>query len=325
MKKLSVFFLALFLVLPLLLSSCKKNDSLPDDDYTINIKTLAGPTGMGMAKLMEDSQNGKNYVFTVAQNPQDIQADIVKGDFDIAALPINLASALYEKTNHSFKIAAINTLGVLYILENGDTIKDVKDLAGKTVFCFGQGSTPEYTLRYILKENSIDPDSDIDIQFVTDQTELTAKMASSAIKTAMLPEPSVSAVLQKNNDIRIALDITKEWDKVSDQTLFQGCIVVNNSMIRNHPDALKSFLDDYKASVEFIKTDDSASSLVVKHGIIPNEAVAKSAIPNSNICYIDGEEMKSLTVNMLEILYAENPKSIGGKLPDENFYYQQQK
>ena len=317
--------LMLMMVMVLSLAACARQSAQPVD---IKIATLKGPTGMGMAKLMEDasveSAQGDRYEFSLAAAPDEITAQVVNGSVDIAAVPTNLASVLYQKTKGQIQVAALNTLGVLYLLENGETIQSVADLKGKTIGATGQGSTPEYVLDYILTKNGLDPEKDVTIVWKGEHSELAALMSAGEVDIGMLPEPNVTAVLSANSGVRSALNLTEEWNKVAgeDSTLTMGCIVVQKKFAEEHKDALNRFLKAYSESVEYVNTNlDEASQLVEKHGILPKAAVAKKAIPNCNITYIDGAAMKTSLSGFLKVLFDANPASIGGAMPDDAFYY----
>ena len=298
----------ILIIITLFLFSCSGNSN-----SNINVIAIKGPTGMGMVKLIEDS----DYNFTIASAPDEITAEIIKGTFDIAAVPINLAAVLYAKTEGEIQIAAINTLGVLYILENGNTIKSIKDLNGKTIYAAAQGSTPEYILRHILKQNNIDAE----IVFYSEHSELATLMVAGEVSIAMLPEPNVTTVLNQNENIRIALDLTEEWGKIAG-TLVQGCIIVRKNFAENNKKAFETFLNKYENSVNFVnRNPKDASLLIEKYEIIPKATIAEKALPNCNICYIAGDEMKQTALNMFEILFEANPASIGGKIPDDSFFY----
>lgn len=310
-------------------SSNDQNDTPPEDDVNkpekIRVITLAGPTGMGMAKLIDDNKNEitkYNYEFTVLSDPQQVAPEVIKGNYDIAAVPVNLASTLFNRTEGKLKVAGINTLGVLYMLENGNTINQVSDLKGKTIYATGQGSNPEFVLRYILQKNNIDPDKDVNIIFLTDHAELAAKLKAGEVEIGMLPEPQVTVATMGNDKTRIALNLTEEWDKISGYDLVQGCIIVNNEFAEKYPEALKGFLDEYQYSVDYVNnTVDYAANLIEAAGIVPKAAIAKKAIPNCNICLITGNEMKESVKQMLEVLHSFDTKSVGGKLPSDEFYY----
>ncbi len=293
----------------------------------IHVFTLKGPTGMGMAKLNDSADAGQTanrYLFTYDSDPTQVQAALLNQSADIAAVPVNLASALFNKTNGGIKIAAVNTLGVLYMLENGDTVHSVSDLKGKTIYATGQASTPEYILRYILTKNGINPDSDVTIIYKADHSELATLMTSGDVVLGMLPEPNVTAVLSGNPDVRIALDLTAEWNKIADEgsQLVQGVLVVRTEFAEAHPDAVAAFLDDYKASVTFTNENpDDAAALIEKYGIIPKKAVARKALPNCNITFVSDDDMVSMVNAMLSVLYQANPKSVGGQLPDETIFF----
>ena len=290
----------------------------------VRVGTLMGPTGMGMAKLMDDAANDHtegSYEFTVASAPDQIAGSVISGELDIAAVPVNLAAVLWQKTEQNVQVAAVNTLGVLYVLENGDTIHSISDLAGKTLYATGQGATPEYILNYLLAANGLDPATDLTIEYLAEHTELATKLSAGEVVIGMLPEPNVTAALSGNPDLRIALNLTEEWDKVADSALIQGCIVVNREFAAQYPQAVETFLEEYRASVDFVNENPADASVMIESaGIVPKAAVAQKALPNCNICLITGEEMKTAVKQMLEILYNANPKSVGGALPDEEFY-----
>ena len=320
MKKYICLLLAALLVLPVL-AACAKEPT-PD---TVRVFTLKGPTGIGMAKMISDAKAEENplYNFTIAGAPDVIQAEIIKGEYEIAALPTNLAAALYNKTEGALMIAAVNTLGVLYILENGNTIQSLQDLAGKTIYATGQGSTPEYILNYILAANNIE----CEVIYLAEHAELATQMASGSVVLGMLPVPNSTTVLAKNADVRVALNLTEEWEKAAikngdESALYQGCLVIRREFAEQYPQTVKKFLADYKASVDFIHEDlDIAAETVAVCELIPSAAIAKKAIPDANIVFVTGEEMIQGLTGFYKVLHGSNPKSVGGKLPDENIYY----
>jgi NitT/TauT family transport system substrate-binding protein len=296
----------------------------------VNIATLKGPTGIGMVNLMEESDKkttANDYTFTLEAAPTDIVPLISTGAADIAACPLNVAATLYNKTNGGVQILAINTLGVLYILEQGDTIKSVADLKGKTIYSSGQGSTPEYILNFVLTSNGLDPKKDVTVEYKADHSELAALAASGSVQICLLPEPFVTTVLSKNDKLRNALDMTVEWAKASakegvDSTLAMGCIIVRKDFAQKNPDAVKSFMAEYKASVNFVQNNVSAAAeLVAKREIIASADLAKKAIPTCSIVFIDGAQMNLIAKQNLDVLFIANPASIGGAQPSDDFYY----
>ncbi len=319
MKKLiSLLLLAVILILCFAGCGAKKPDS-------IRVFTLKGPTGMGMSKLISDetAKSDSPYNFTIASSPDEVTAEIIKGNYDIAAVPTNLASVLYKKTEGALMVGAVNTLGVLYVLENGDTIHSVQDLNGKTITATGQASTPEYILNYVLEANGIK----CTVNYLAEHSELATQMTAGKVNIGMLPVPNVTTVLAGNEKVRIALNLTEEWKKAAalkgqDGALYQGCIVIRRAFAEEYPSAVKDFLKAYEASVDFVNSNiDEASQIIESVGIIPKAPVAKKAIPDANIVFITGEEMKKGLSGFLEVLYGFNPASVGGELPDEKFYY----
>ncbi len=282
----------------------------------IRVAALNGPTALGMLNMMDNEA----YEFSVFSKPDEVTAELNKGTIDIAAVPTNLAATLYNK-NGSVKLLALNTLGVLYILEKGDTIQSVKDLKGKTVYSTGQGAVPEYALNYVLEQNGLTVGKDVTVEYKTEHTELASLMAADKASIAVLPQPFVTTVLTQNSEVRVALDLTKEWESANNATLTMGCIVARTEFLEQNKEATEAFLTAYKTSTEKATSDvDGTAKLAEQHNII-KEAVAKKAIPECNIVYIDGEEMKAKANSFFTILEKANPKSIGGKLPDDNLYY----
>ncbi len=297
----------------------------------INIAALKGPTGIGMARLMEqaaDGQTKNEYNFTVSGAPDDVTAKVINGEYDIAAVPTNVASVLYNKTKGEVLMLALNTKGVLYMLDSTGEINSVADLKGKTIYATGKGSTPEYVLNYVLTENGIDPKKDVTIEYLSEHAELAAHIAAGTAQIALLPEPNVTTVLSSNENVKIALNMTEEWDKIAGKDesngsiLTMGCVVVRKAFAEQNKEAVNAFLKEYKASIEYTSTNlDETSQLCERFEIIPKAAVAKKAIPNCNIFFAEGTDMKNYVENFFKVLYAYNPSSIGGTLPDDGIYY----
>ena len=293
---------------------------------TIKVAALKGPTGLGMLKLMSDNDAktaANNYQFSLVSAPDEIVAKISSGEIDVAAAPTNLAATLYNKTSGKVQLAALNTLGVLSIVSNGETISSIKDLKGKTIVTSGQGAIPEYALNYILKQNGLEVGKDVKVEYKAEHSEVATLVISGKAKIVMLPEPFVTQVTTKNKAVKVALDITKEWDKVvnSKSVLTMGCLIVRKDFAEKNKDAFNKFLEEYKASADYTNANvEAAAALSEKYDIMP-AAVAKKAIPNCHIVYIDGTELKSKTADFLNVLFKANPKSVGGKMPGEDFYY----
>lgn len=316
-------------------ASSEQTDTTEDipleaEPVSINVAALKGPTSMGMVKLMTDSEAGEtgdnNYTFTIAAAIDEITPKLVQGEIDISAVPANLASVLYNNTNGEISVLAINTLGVLYIVESGDTIQSVEDLRGKTIYASGKGATPEYALNYMLTANGIDPETDVTIEYKSEHTECVAALTTQENAIAMLPQPFVTTAQIQNEDIRIALDMTKEWDAAQESsenssTLITGVVIARTSFIQEHPEAVAAFLNQYQASVEYVNSNiTEAASLIETYDIVP-AAVAEKALPYCNITFIEGKEMQQKLSGYLNVLLEQNPESIGGALPDEAFYY----
>ncbi|WP_312693721.1 ABC transporter substrate-binding protein [Caproiciproducens sp.] len=293
---------------------------------TIKIAALKGPTGLGMLKLMSDNDaktSAENYEFTIVGAPDEIVSKISKGEVDVAAVPTNLAATLYNKTSGKIQMAAVNTLGVLSVLTKGENISSIKDLKGKTVYSSGQGSVPEYALNYILMQNGLEVGKDVKVEYKAEHAELAALILSGKAKIAVLPEPFVTQVTTKNKDVKIALNVTDEWNKVAGgkSVLTMGCLIVRKDFAEQHKEAFDAFLNEYKESTSFTNTKvEEAAALSEKYDIMP-AAVAKKAIPNCNIVYIDGNDMKAKIPDFLSVLFTANKKSVGGSVPGDDFYY----
>lgn len=298
----------------------------PQDDVTIRVAALKGPTAIGMVKLMDDVDKGtakSECEFTLAGAPDEITGSIIKGEFDIAAVPTNLAAVLYNKTQGQVQLAGLNTLGVLYIVENGDTVHNVGDLKDKTIYATGKGSTPEYALNYILAQSGLT--ADVQVEYKTEHAELAALLASGEADLALLPQPFVQSVLAQNEKARLAIDLTEAWDEAAQgkSALTMGCIVVQKDFAQQHPEALKTFLEEYNSSVEYVTDSanlEAAAALTEKFDII-KVAVAQKAIPSCNIVFITGDEMNTMAEGFYTVLSGADPASIGGKLPEDDFYY----
>lgn len=316
MKKLLAILLTLALMLSL--TACGYT---PAD---MSVACMTGPTGIGMAKLMADNDaktTENNYTFTVAAAATDITGKFLKGEINIASVPTNVAATLYNKSEGKVRMLAVNTNGVLSILEKGNSIKSIEDLKGKTIFSTGKGQNPEYILNYILSENGIDPAKDVTINFVSSD-DLKAKLISGEAEIAMAPEPLATAVMIQNKELNRVLSINDEWSKVSDTSLMMGCVIALDSYVEANPQAVEKFLSEYKASIEFATTNiDDTANYCETYGIAPKAAIAKKSIPICNLCYVTGTDMKTNVNGYLSVLFNADPTSIGGKLPADDLYY----
>ena len=290
----------------------------------LRIVALKGPTAMGMVRMMEEG--GDAYQFSIVADIQLVPPMVVKGEVDIAAVPANLASVLYNNPNVDVQVLAVNTLGVLYLLESGDTVHSAADLKGRTIYASGKGATPEYALNYILLGNGIDPEKDVTIEWKSEHAECLNMLLSQENAVAMLPQPFVTTAMMKAEGLRVALDLNAEWEalQVGQETpsaLITGAVIVRREFAEAHHDEVAAFMEDYAASVEFVNADaDAAAELIGKYDIVP-AAVAKKALPACNIVFIEGEELKNKLGGYLTELFRQNPQAVGGQVPDEAFYF----
>ena len=293
-------------------------------DDAVRVGALKGPTGMGTAQMAKEKAD--RYAFTLSGAPDELVPLLVKGDLDIAAVPANLGAVLYNNTNGAIRVLAVNTLGVLYIVERGDTVHTVADLKGRTLVTAGKGATPEYALNYILRGNGLDPEKDVTIEFKSEHAECLAAVLQDESVVAMLPQPIATVALGKADDMRIALDLNAEWDALQADAenpsgLITGIAVARADFIENHPEAVEQFMADYAESVAFTQEDPAAAAAVIGELGIVEAGPAEKALPYCNIVFIAGDEMKTKLSGYLAELFSQDPAAVGGALPGEDFYY----
>ena len=323
MKKLTSLLLSVVMLVSLLACGASAKTL---SAKTLRIAGLKGPTTMGLVNLLSMEKNGTaamDYDLQLYGAADEIVPKLIKGNLDMAAIPANLAATLYQKTNGGIQVLAVNTLGVLYVVEKGDTVHSFADLKGRTILSTGKGTTPEYVLRYLLTKNGLDPDKDVKIEYYSEASEVTAQMAATKKDAiAVLPQPYVTAAQMKDSELRVVLDLTKEWNKVCDTQLITGVTVVRTAYAEDHPDVVQAFLKDYEKSVNAANTDiDGTAALCEEIGVVAKAAIAKKALPKCNIVYRRGEEMKKDISAYLQVLYDASPAAVGGKLPDDNLYW----
>lgn len=301
------------------------------DDVPLRIAAMKGPTAMGMVKLMDDVDTGTldaPYTFDILASTDEIAPLLAKGDIDIASVPANLASVLWNNTDGAVTVLAINTLGVLYLATAGEPLESMADLAGCTIYASGKGATPEYALIYLLEANGIDPDTDVTIEWKSEHAECVAALVQDPTAWALLPQPFATTAQVKNPNIACVFDLTEEWDAVQEQmpeeersALLTGVTVVRTAFLEEHPEAVDLFLKRYEESVNWVNEHvDEAAELIGAYDIVVAE-VAKKALPACSIVYIDGEKMKQDLSGYLGVLFEQNPKAVGGALPEDAFYY----
>ena len=349
MKKLfrSAAVLALAAALLVSLTACgKKQETQPETEEpvqeapaTLRVGALKGPTAMGLVELMKASdlvsageevpQAYDNlpdavdtYTFTLAAAATELAPQLVKGDLDIACVPANLAATLYQQTEGEVVTLGINTLGVLYIVENGNAVQSLADLEGKTMVASGKDSTPEYALRYLLEENGVDPDTGVVIDWKNEHSECVSALASGAATIALLPQPFVTVAESKMPELRTALDLTEQWDALDNgSALITGVVVARRDVVEAHPQAVERFLEQYAASVDWVNVNTAdAAALIGEYGIV-DAAVAEKALPACNIVCITGSEMKEKLSGYLQVLCDASADSVGGAMPGDDFYY----
>ena len=327
MKKAIAIILCFALIF--IFAGCKSDNSTTSDNTKsdISVACLKGPTGVGMAKLMSDNENKKtknNYDFILASSADEISGKIVSGEINIASVPTNLAAKLNSKTEGKITMLAVNTLGVLSILEDGNSIKSVADLKGKTIYTTGEGSNPEFILRYVLSKNGIDSHKDVDIHFVANNDELIATLVSGTAKIAMVPEPAATSAIVKKGSLKKVLSLNDEWQKISNGDLMMGCVVALKSYVENHKDAVNNFLKEYENSINFANSNiKETATLCEKYQIIPSANIAEKCIKDCNLTFVSGEKAQALIEDYFKVLLDADKTSIGGKLPQDDFYYKE--
>ncbi len=315
MKKLLVFAMALSVAL-----LGAQLVSAREASAQVRVASLKGPTSMGLVKLMEDDREGA-YQFTVAGSADEIVPLIAKDEVDIALIPCNLASVLWNKTGGGVQVGAINTLGVLYVVESGDSVQSIEDLKGKTVFSTGKGTTPEYAFNHVLRLNGIDPIADMTIEFKSEATEVAAALSAGTVRLAMLPQPYVTTVMAQNPDLRVALSLTDEWAKADpDSQLVTGVVALRKAFADEHPELVQSFMESYGQSTAYVNANPDEAGVWIEALGIAKADIAAKAIPACNIVCITGEDMRLAISGYLAALYEAEPASVGGALPDDSFY-----
>lgn len=302
-----------------MLTGCRKEET------TVNIGMLKGPTGIGAIQIMSEAEAGnyEGYNCTLTPDVTDIVAKLTNGDLDIGALPTNTAVNLYNKTNSDIQMIDINCLGVLYILENGDSIHTPADLRGRTIYVNGQGSNPEYVINYIIRKAGLEPGVDVNIQF-KDASEIATMMISGDADLCMLPVPAVTTILMKNPDVRKALDVTEEYAAAADDgsQLTMGCIVARKDFLEKHPEEIALFIKRFRESSGYVLENRAeAAQLVAQYEITGSAEIAEAAIPDCGIVSIEGDDMRPAIEGYLRVLFEASPESLGGAMPGDDFYY----
>ena len=304
-------------------STAEEPDSTeaPAEKAAVNLGLLKGPTGMGAAYLLQKNADGEasnEYALTLASAPDQIQAALISGELDIAAIPTNVAAVLNAKTEGKVKILAVNTLGVLYIMSSRDDISSVEDLSGKTVLSAGQGTTTEYVLNYLLEQHGV---TDCTVEFASEHAEVLTQAKAGSYDTVLLPEPFVTQMKGADTGFATVIDITAEWEALDNGLLTMGCIAVRTAFAEEHPEAVSNFLADYEESINYVKENTEEAANLIETFEIAGAAVAKAALPNCNLTFMAGDEMRTNVSAYLKVLADANPQSVGGQVPGDDFYY----
>lgn len=296
-------------------------EEAPPEVPALRVGALKGPTAMGLIRMIADG--GVNR-YTLAGSADELTPAFIKGDLDIICVPANLAAVLYNKTEGQIVTLAVNTLGVLYIAENGgESVQSMADLKGKTIAAAGKGSTPEFGLRYLLEQNGLDPDRDVAVDWKSEHAECVAALAAGTADIALLPQPFVTVAQGKLENLRVALDLTEEWDALDNgSAMITGVAVARRAFVEEHPELAERFLEEYAASVSWVNANPAeAGALIAEYGIVESAALAEKALPQCNIVCLTGQEMYDKLSGYLQILSETAPESVGGRLPRDDFFY----
>ena len=311
-----------------LLLACARNNDDPYKDGKIHIAAMNGPTLMGLGHLY-NAENGKadsKYTFTKEGTPDAVVAGLANKTFDAACLPANTAAIVFNTDSIDIQVAAISMLGVLYVVQKAGTpvIANLADLSGQTVYLTSQGSTPDVAFRYLLAQNNI---NNVKLEFETEGSIIAAgiKTANSKYDYALLPQPAATVASSGPGAATEAIHLSGEWKKFHPESdIITAVLVVRTAYIKNNRAAFEKFLEDYRKSVEFV-TDarnlDISAGYVVDMGIVPALPLAKAALLKCGITFIRAEEMRTSLSQFYQVLYDQNPRSIGGKIPSQKFYY----
>lgn len=321
-KRIQTTLLLAVLGASLILTGCSKTET---EETTVRIGSLKGPTSMGLVELMDQAEKGEagaDYEFTMAAAADEINAAFLKGDLDIVLIPANVASVLYNKTDGQAVVLDINTLGVLYLLESGETVQSAADLKGRMIYLPGKGTTPDYALQYILAQNGLGME-DVDLQYKSEAAEVISALQEEPEALGLLPQPAVTTACMQNEGLRIALDLTEEWDKVSAEgSLVTGVTLVRREFLEQHEALVQEFLSAHEESAKFTNENiEEAAEMVAALEIVPRAPIAAQAIPYCNITCMTGTDMQTALSGYLTVLAAQNPEAVGGALPAEDFYY----
>ena len=297
------------------------------DGTVVRVASLKGPTSLGLLFLMDNAEKGETsnaYEFQMATGADEILPLMIKGDLDIALVPANVASILYHKTQGGVEVIDINTLGVLYMVSGEDDLTDFTDLKGKTIYLTGKGTTPDYVLQYLMAANGMSAD-DVTLEYKSEATEVASVLAEDPTAIGLLPQPFVTAACMQNDALKVIFDLNEEWNKVQGEngsSMVTGVTIVRKEFLEENEAAVKSFMEDHKASAEAVNADPATgAALAVEAQIVAGEPIAQKAIPGCNITYIDKAEMKQALSGYLKVLFRQDSQSIGGGLPESDFYY----
>ncbi len=301
--------------------------SAVEEKMTVRVGGMKGPTSMGLLFLKEESEAGEaleNYEFTMVTAADELLPLMIKGEMDIALVPANVASVLYNKTEGGISVIDINTLGVLYMVSGDSSISKVEDLKGKTIYLTGKGTTPDYVLHYILSGNGLS-DSDLTLEYKSEATEVAALLAENPAAIGLLPQPFVTVACSQNEALSVVMDMNEQWSLLQGENgsrMVTGVTVVRNAFLEENEKAVKHFLQEHQESTDAINSNvEKGAELAANAGIIAKAPIAQKAIPKCNITYIDGTEMKQALAGYLQVLFEQNAASVGGKLPEDSFYY----
>ncbi len=298
--------------------------------------TLAGPFAAVSDPLIRMVNSGAlndvvdKVEFKVWKNPDQMRALVLSGDVDFIATPTNVAANLYNR-GADIRLLNVSIWGVLWMVSRDNSLKTLADFKDKEIAMPFRGDMPDIIFSKLAKESGLDPKKDFKLRYVSNPLDAMQLLILRRVDHALLAEPAVSMALRKTQsypmkiiapDLYRSVDLQKEWGRLLKRksSIPQAGMALINKKLDKH--IIQRFIEEYEKATNWcLEYPDEAGKIVAEHiELLTPEAVSDS-IKVSQFKHVSANDARVELDYFFNILLESTPAVIGGKLPDDGFFY----
>lgn len=278
----------------------------------------------GLAELADEVE------FILWSNPDQLRALALNGKVDFIAMPTNVAANLYNR-GAPLKLLNISQWGALWMISRDPNMKTLADFKGQEIAIPFRADMPDIVFTHLAERQGLTPNKDFKLNYTATPMDAMQLLIMRRIDHALLSEPAVSMALRKTKSFPVSLiapelhrsvNLQQEWSRVmgTEARIPQAGIAVMGNKADN-PQLVARFEEAYAQATRWCQENQQkcAEEVAAKIPMLSAEAVADALAAQGNY-YATAFDAQQELEAFLEILLAKQPASVGGKLPNADFY-----